>query len=542
MFISSFDGYAWSWFFAAQRLSKRDFFFATTAALFATLHALHALQRAKAAGGWKAALFRRLVKLPYARGRVEQEKAKAAREYREKYRAERADVVAALPAQGWPPDAVRARMRRAAARGRQCYEDRKSSGAVYIGDRAHWSLLADVMGMHVASNTLHFESFPDVAQMEAEILRMVLTLFRGDASSCAVGTSGGTESILLAMLAYKEQARAERGVVRPNIVCSETAHAAFDKAGFYFGIEVRKAPLTADLLCDVAAMRARVDADTVCLVASSPEYPFGNYDPVAEIAALAERRGIGCHSDACIGFLNVFAEEAGFPLAHAFDFRVPGVTSISTDLHKYGFGPKGYSACLFRTRALRDYQFFTCMDWNGGFYATPSIAGSRPGAVVAGTWAALVSTGREKYVDYARGIFAAQAQLRRAVAAECPEVGVATVHPSPIFAIRQLKRSASAARPINCLALAAVLKKEYQWDLFKTMRPNGLKHVVAEPTMAHWRELVDGIKGSIQLMKADPSLNHNETVALYAMAGRLPDTCVLDSICKTHTAALLDAL
>jgi len=146
-------------------------------------------------------------------------------------------------------------------------------------------------------------------------------------------------------------------------------------------------------------MRSRIDSNTVCIVASGPEYPFGNYDPVAEIAALAQKHSIGCHVDCCLGsFVNAFAEEAGFKLSQTVDFRIPGVQSISCDTHKYGFGPKGYSVCMFRSRELRQYQFFSDMQWQGGFYATPSMAGSRPGSVIAGTWTAMVKLGREKYV------------------------------------------------------------------------------------------------------------------------------------------------
>jgi sphinganine-1-phosphate aldolase len=134
------------------------------------------------------------------------------------------------------------------------------------------------------------------------------------------------------------------------------------------------------------------------LVCSAPEYPFGNYDPVIEIAALASKNLIGCHVDSCIGFVNAFAEKAGYKIP-LNDFRVPGVTSISVDTHKFAFGPKGYSVLLFRNASLRDYQFFNCMDWNGGFYATPSMAGSRPGNIIAGTWAAMMSFGQKKYIQ-----------------------------------------------------------------------------------------------------------------------------------------------
>lgn len=242
----------------------------------------------------------------------------------------------------------------------------------------------------VIANPLHIEEFSYVGQMEAEIIRWTLDLYNGDQDSCGIVTSGGTESCILAMLAYREKARAERGVTKPNIVMCETAHAAFDKGGFYLNIEVRKATLTKDYMMDMASMRSLIDSNTICLVASAPEYAFGNYDPIEEVAKLAESYGIGCHSDCCLGsFVNPFIEDTGYKLAAKFDFRVPGITSISCDPHKYAYGPKGCSMLLFREKRIREYQFFVCTEWNGGLYATTCIAGSRAGNVVAGTWAAL---------------------------------------------------------------------------------------------------------------------------------------------------------
>jgi len=143
-------------------------------------------------------------------------------------------------------------------------------------------------------------------------------------------------------------------VTKPNIVASNTAHAAFDKAGFLFNIEVRKVPITKDFRMDFKALQRQVDSNTVCLIASSPEYPYGTYDPLPKIAALAKKWGIGCHNDCCLGsFVNPFIKQAGFDVPHDFDFRVPGVTSISCDPHKYGFGPKGVSTALFKTKELR---------------------------------------------------------------------------------------------------------------------------------------------------------------------------------------------
>lgn len=201
---------------------------------------------------------------------------------------------------------------------------------------------------------------------------------------------------MLSLLAYREKGRAERGITKPNFVCSETAHCAFDKAAFYFGMEIRKVPVTKSFKADLKAMKRAIDSNTVCLVASCPEYAFGNYDPVEKIAALAQSFGIGCHSDCCLGsYVNPFAEELGYKLPTAFDFRVPGVTSISCDPHKYAYGPKGCSLALFREKALREYQFFANTTWQGGIYATTCIAGSRPGAVVVGTWASMLKHGRQ---------------------------------------------------------------------------------------------------------------------------------------------------
>lgn len=273
-----------------------------------------------------------------------------------------------------------------------------------------------------------------------------------------------------------------------------------------------------------------IDSNTVCLVSSGPEYPFGNFDPLPEIAALAQSYGIGCHYDSCIGFINCFAEEAGFKLPYMSDFRVIGVTTISVDTHKYGFGPKGYSLCLFRSVELRDYQFFTHMNWNGGFYTTPSMAGSRPGSTIAGTWAALCKIGRKQYVEHAKLIFGAQKNIIEALKKECPEVKVGTVHTSSLISIV----THPGKDQINCIALCDVLQNNFKWVLNKTMRPSGCKLVITETTAEHWRAFVDAVKGSIKLMKEDPSLNHCSEIALYGMATSMPDMVVLDNICKLH--------
>ena len=197
------------------------------------------------------------------------------------------------------------------------------------------------------------------------------------------------------MLAYRQWGLNERGITKPNVVASITAHAAFDKACFYFGIELRKVKLNKEFRADLAGMRAQIDSNTVCIVGSAPEYAFGYFDPLPEISSMALEFGINCHSDCCLGsYLNPFIEEAGFKLPFDFDFKLPGVTSISCDPHKFCYGPKGCSVILFRNRDLRRHSFCAVSTWPGGMYVTPTIAGSRSGSVIAGTWAALMKQGR----------------------------------------------------------------------------------------------------------------------------------------------------
>jgi sphinganine-1-phosphate aldolase len=199
------------------------------------------------------------------------------------------------------------------------------------------------------------------------------------------------------MLAYREKAKAERGVTEPNVVMSETAHCAFDKACFYFGIEMRKVPVKqTDLTADVASFKSYMDSNTICLVASAPEFAFGQYDPVPAVAALAKSYGIGCHADCCLGsYVNPFIKKNGYGNPSDYDFKVPGVTSISCDPHKFAYGPKGCSLLMFRHKSLREYQLFCNTQWNAGIYATTNMAGSRPGSTIAGTWASMLIHGKK---------------------------------------------------------------------------------------------------------------------------------------------------
>jgi glutamate/tyrosine decarboxylase-like PLP-dependent enzyme len=304
------------------------------------------------------------------------------------------------------------------------WADGRCSGTIYCGDRAIYDLIAEAFGRFSYVNALQRDMCPSQTRFESEIIAMTLDLLHGEAARarglrpCGVIGSGGSESILSAIYAHREWGRAEKGVTAPEMILPETAHVAFDKGAHYFGVRVVRAPVDPETtLVDVDFVRARVNPNTVLLVGSAGNYPYGTIDPIAELSALAVEREVGLHVDGCLGgFILPWGEQLGFDVP-PFDFRLPGVTTISADTHKYGYGPKGTSVLLFRDKSLRRHQYFARADWKGGMYASPGMGGSRSGGLIAATWAVMVALGREGYREKARRIFetafAMQAEVRK---------------------------------------------------------------------------------------------------------------------------------
>ncbi len=253
------------------------------------------------------------------------------------------------------------------------------------------------------TNGLDPTAFPSMLTLENELVGVAAGLVHGPASTVGAVTSGGTESVLLAVQTARD-ARPE--VERPRMVLPETAHAAFHKAAHYFGVEAVVVPVGADFRPDPAAVAAAIDDRTVLVVASAPSYAHGVVDPVPEIAAAAAAAGVRCHVDACIGgWVLPFAERLGRPVP-PWDFRVPGVTSISLDLHKYGYTPKGASLLLHRTPALRRAQYFASARWPGYTMLNSTTQSTRSGGPLAAAWAVVSTIGEEGYLRLAESTFA----------------------------------------------------------------------------------------------------------------------------------------
>jgi len=325
-----------------------------------------------------------------------------------------------LPERGRPREEILAELAAIAAEEDAFWETGKCSGTMYCGDHEHYQFLTEAFGRFAHVNALQRDMCPSMTKFESEIIAMTLDVLGAgavtDGTPAGIVTTGGTGSILHAMLAYRDWARAERGITAPNVIKPETGHPAFDKACHLFGIELRKAPVDpVSTQVDVEWVAEHIDAGTVALIGSACNYGYGTIDPIEELSDLALRRGVGLHVDGCLGGLILpFGRRLGYDIP-VYDFELPGVTSISADTHKYGYAFKGSSVVAFRRRELRNAQYFYLTDWSGGKYCSPGMEGSRSGGLLAATWASMVSLGWEGYLRYASQIFQTSASMQEAV-------------------------------------------------------------------------------------------------------------------------------
>ena len=264
-------------------------------------------------------------------------------------------------------------------------------------------------------NALNTDAFPSLRRIQAEVVDIALGWLQAPPGGAGFMTSGGTESILLAVKGARQRGRRERGIINPNVVLPTSAHAAFEKACYYFGLESRRVPVGLDWRADPEAMATAIDDDTVLIVASAPQYPQGVIDPVEAIAAIAAERGISCHVDACMGGVTLgYLARLGYPIP-PWNFAVDGVTSMSVDLHKFGYTAKGASVIAYRTKALRADQTYVTDNWLGGVYGSSGILGTKSGGAMGAAWAVLNFLGDEGYLRLTAAARRATEEIAQAV-------------------------------------------------------------------------------------------------------------------------------
>ncbi|KAG7135504.1 Sphingosine-1-phosphate lyase like protein [Verticillium longisporum] len=421
--------------------------------------------------------------------------------------------------------------------------------------------LSKLQGKMVPTNLTRYLTLPKEGlsdDMEAEVVAMVLAMFNAPPGAAGVSTSGGTDSILSACLSARQRGYHERGITEPEMILGETAHPAFRKACDYFKIKAQFVPCPAPShQVDVKAVARLITSNTILIVGSAPNFPHGIIDDITALSKLALRKKICLHVDCCLGsFLVPFLDKAGFE-TELFDFRLKGVTSISCDTHKYGFAPKGNSTVLYRTAALRNcdthkygfapkgnstvlyrtaalrkYQYYVSPDWSGGVYGSPGMAGSRPGALIAGCWTSLMKTGEAGYVDACVKIVGTTKKMIErihevpALESELEIVG------RPLVSVM-----AFTARNLDIYDIADAMSTK-GWHLNALQNPPAIHVAVTLPITKVWEKLMADLEAVVEAEREKERVRivegkgakgtaKGDSAALYGVAGSLPNKSVV---------------
>ncbi|EKM74970.1 hypothetical protein AGABI1DRAFT_116649 [Agaricus bisporus var. burnettii JB137-S8] len=415
----------------------------------------------------------------------------------------------------------------------------KVSGAVYHGGDDLEKIIVAAYERYCVSNPLHPEVFPTVRKMEAEIVAMTLKMYNHPDGAGAM-TSGGTESIIMAIKTYRDWARAVKNITEPEMIIPTTAHAAFDKGASYLGIKVHTLPVDSyTRRVDVKRVRRAINSNTIMIVGSAINFPDGNQDDIPALGQLASKYNVGLHVDCCLGsFIVPFLEPAGLADGQKghykllpFDFRVKGVTSISCDTHKYGFAPKGTSVIMYRDAELRKYQYYLHPTWSGGVYASPSISGSRPGALLAGTWAVMQHMGSKGYLESCRNIVGSARQIAEGIRSSIPELHIVGDPPASVIAF------GSSHPDVDIMEVGDVMSKR-GWHLNALLDPKAVHIACTTLTVQAVDQFLADLKDAVREAKIAPS-GKGTMVALYGL-GR--SSVVGPAFVGELATAFLDAL
>lgn len=439
-----------------------------------------------------------------------------------------------LPETGRDKAEIISEMQALCAKEESKWKDGFVSGAVYHGDEDHIDFLNQVYMLNSQSNPLHTDVWPSTTKFEAEVVAMTAKMLNAqkadddpdsDDEVCGVVSSGGTESILLAMKTYRDWARDMQGISKPEMIVPTTAHAAFDKASQYFNIKMKRIPVDVGFKADVAKTKEAITDNTIVIVGSTPSFPHGVIDPIEELSGIARDNDIGFHTDACLGgFILPWANKLGYPVP-PFDFSLPGVTSISVDTHKYGYAAKGSSVILYRSLELRRYQFYTTTDWPGGLYLSPTFAGSRAGALSATAWAAMVAIGEKGYMEIAKKILETGAKIKKGIG-EIPELYVLG---DPLWDI------AFGSDTVDIYKVMDYMGTQ-KWSLNGLQMPPAvhlcLTHRHTQPGLAE--KFLQDLKSAVDQVKANPDKETDGVGRLYGMSAQIPIKGVMDAFLKRY--------
>ncbi|KAM9992829.1 hypothetical protein ACTFIY_010281 [Dictyostelium cf. discoideum] len=404
-------------------------------------------------------------------------------------------------------------------------DDGKLFAYCYPTNKKHEDVVLKSYEMFVHLNALNPLAFQSLRRMEVEVVQMAIKMLNGGNEARGTMTTGGTESILMAMKAYRDRGYEVDGIREPEVVLPISAHPAFEKAAKYFGIKtkyVQSVDPVSDLV-DLKEYESKINRNTILLVASAPQYPHGLMDPIESIGKLAEKYRKPFHVDACIGgFFLPWLEKLGYPIPCKFDFRVPSVTSISADIHKYGYATKGSSVLLFSSNEYRKYQFIAYTQWPGGLFVSPSMLGTRSGGNIAAAWSSLVSMGENGFMEYVDKIMKTSIAIQKGIVS-LPLGNVEIIGSNPVMSIISLR-----SKVVNIHAVADSMEKHFSWKLERQHRPNSIHMTLTPSHIGIEKVFLENLKFSIQEVMADPNLSKKGSAAMYNGISNIPLTAIAD--------------
>lgn len=481
---------------------------------------------------FKKLLFRVAQILPSVRKQIEDAKKESKEELRkalDKHRDE--ERLLSLPQAGLSVSEINQKLERRAKVDQDLWDSGKISASLFCTDGQILDLEVKAMEGYLYSNPLHPDIFPSVRQMESEIVNMTLNLFHPTPGCVGSMTTGGSESLIVAMHAYKNWGKKVRGIRHPEIVACVTVHAAIDKAAEYFNMQLIHVPADASTFkVNLEALENAITSDTVCIIGSAPNYCAGIIDDIPRMAAIAKRHRVGLHVDACMGgFVLPFAKMCDYDIP-SFDFENDGVTSISADAHKYGNTPKGVSVLMWRDSDWRKHQYVSVTDWTGGIYATPTMTGSKAGSTSVGAWACMMHLGRRGYMDISRKIMQAATYIRQ----EVVSIEDITVQGDPKGTI-----TAFESKKLNIYMVYDLLKDK-GWRLNSQQNPASFHLCITGCNYNRAEEFVRDLKLCVEEAKTTGKTLEG-TAAIYGMAAKVPDKKVINDIASFYLDTLYEA-
>jgi len=375
-------------------------------------------------------------------------------------------------------------------------------------------VVENALSTFVFENGLSPFAFPSLLRMETEVVAMTADLLHGGETAAGNMTSGGTESIIMAVKAARDYAREKRPQVKePEMIIPRSAHPAFNKAAYYLGLKTVIVPTSEASVVDLDAFRKAFNSNTVFAMGSAFSYPHGIIDPIEQMAAMADKKGVWFHVDACVGgFMLPFLERLGYHIP-PFDFRVPGVWSMSADIHKYGYVSKGASTITYRNAELRKYQLFVYTDWNGGVYATPAISGARSGGPTAAAWSVMKFLGWEGYMRLAKDAMEATRLLMEGIS-RLPGLHIIGDPPATTFAV--------GSDTLNLYALGDAMKVR-GWHIDSQHMPPSLHFTVSPMHLKIVEPFLNDLADAVQEVSLLKQEDISGEAAIYGMIGSLPD-------------------